>query len=67
MCGQIQAQQINIMLFDIKGALLFEKQIEVTGSFNYTIDMNHLNKGLYFIKITSNENQFTHISKIVVQ
>jgi hypothetical protein len=47
---QIQAQQINIMLFDIKGALLFEKQIEVTGSFNYTIDMSHLNKGIYFIR-----------------
>jgi hypothetical protein len=57
-----------IEVIDLRGIVVYKHSysIEEQSHLHY-IRLNEQGKGLYFIKITSNENQFTHISKIVVQ
>lgn len=57
-----------IEVIDLRGLVVYKHSYSIEEqSHIHHIRLNEQGKGLYFIKITSNENQFTHISKIVVQ
>lgn len=57
-----------IEVIDLRGLVVYKHIYSIQEQSHLLhIGLNEQSKGLYFIKITSNENQFTHISKIVVQ
>jgi hypothetical protein len=57
-----------IEVIDLRGLVVYKHNYSIQEqSHLHNIRLNEQSKGLYFIKITSSENQFMHISKIVVQ
>lgn len=49
----------NILeIFDVSGKLLVEKQLEVSGNFTENVSLSGMPNGVYFYKITNDENSF---------
>jgi len=61
------ASQINTELVDINGRIIknFATKWLVSGKNEFTLDVNDINHGLYFIRISG--NNFTNVQKIMIR
>jgi uncharacterized repeat protein (TIGR03806 family) len=57
--------ETNIKLYDIHGRVLITKNLNVTST-RHTIDVNHLNDGVYIIELVSDSGH-RHTQKLVVR
>ncbi len=48
----------TLEIFDVSGKRLIQKQFEVNGNFSETISLDGMPNGIYFYKITNDENSF---------
>ena len=58
-------QRVNISIFNNLGSMVASEQIDVNGSINKTINLNHLSKGIYYLRMqTAND---VVVRKVIVQ
>ncbi len=54
---------VNIEIYNISGQIVYDKQCDMKG--NIELDLNSLNKGIYFIKFTTDKG--TSVRKLILQ
>jgi len=58
--------KINLKIFNSMNEQVFEKNnIDMGKDLHYSFDLNHLNPGIYYLRISG--NNIDHISKIIIQ
>ncbi len=53
--GDCENGDLNLEIYDLRGVLVFEKEITTANSSSITIDLQDLNTGLYILKIGNEE------------
>ena len=58
-------EDINIIVFDIRGRQIFNSTYQNTSDFNETINLNDVHSGVYLMKINSGEKRLT--KKLIIK
>ena len=58
-------KQISVLVFNNLGSLVSSNQFEVYGTISKKIDLSHLSKGVYFLRIQTNEDVI--MRKVILQ
>ena len=53
--GDCETEDLNLEIYNLRGVLIFEKQITTANSSSITIDLQDLNTGLYLLKMGNEE------------
>ncbi|PQJ75136.1 T9SS type A sorting domain-containing protein [Polaribacter gangjinensis] len=62
----LNSTKLQIKLFDIKGSMIFSKQITYDGNYSiYLNDLGSIQKGIYFMTITNTSSNLRFTEKIV--
>jgi len=60
-----KTELIQLSIRDMEGKLVHNEQLNVNGNFNKSMDLGHLSKGVYFLRL-QNDNE-SKIEKLIIQ
>ncbi|WP_452226540.1 T9SS type A sorting domain-containing protein [Lacinutrix cladophorae] len=58
-------EDINLSVYDVRGRVVYDKKFMNTSSFNETITLDHVQSGLYLVKIKSGNKSI--IKKLIIE
>ena len=61
----VVAKRMNVVIFNSLGSLVYTEQLSINGTLNKNINLSNLSKGVYFIRLQTNEDVV--IRKIIIQ
>ena len=59
------AQNIGVIVFDMRGRIIYDKKYQNNGLFNETIQLDNVQSGVYLVKVQDGSRSLT--KKIVVE
>jgi hypothetical protein len=59
------SEKTNVVIFDVRGRVIFDKQYQNNGLFNESIQLDNIESGIYLVKIQDGSRKIT--KKIIVE
>jgi len=58
-------KRVNLMVFNNLGSLVASSQIDVNGTISKTVDLSHLSKGIYYLRLQTSDDVV--MRKVIIQ
>ena len=59
------SEKINVVVFDLRGRVIFDKQYQNNGLFNESIQLNNVESGIYLVRIQDGSRKIA--KKIIIE
>ncbi len=63
--NSIQKENYNVIVRDVKGQIVYEESVAVSGAYKDDMDFTDFAKGVYFMQVQSETNSF--VEKLIIQ